>query len=342
MAKATTKPLAPDPRIPRFRDATQAMAAGRFDVDIPFGDDEVGLLGQALSELGRALERKFAELRALVEVTEKVNTGIILEEVLNHVYDAFRPLLPYDRIGFSLLELDGAVVRAVWARSESPSVCLPKGYSAKMEGSSLQTIIESGRPRILNDLAAYLREHPRSESTHKIVEEGMRSSLTCPLVAMGKPIGFMFFSSMSRDAYADMHVGLFQQLAGQLSMIVEKARLYEELLETRRQLEAANRLLGRLASLDGLTGLPNRRYFDEHIGAEWSRMKRERRPLSLIPLEEGEQRDQHIPVGHTGQVIRRRRRGMKGGIHPIAIRVVEGDRNKPQARHGLHHSNRPN
>ena len=52
-----------------------------------------------------------------------------------------------------------------WARTDSDHVHLKVGYAAALEGSSLQSIIESRRPRILNDLVAYLREHPQSEST---------------------------------------------------------------------------------------------------------------------------------------------------------------------------------
>jgi diguanylate cyclase (GGDEF)-like protein/PAS domain S-box-containing protein len=51
------------------------------------------------------------------------------------------------------------------------------------------------------------------------------------------------------------------------------------------QLEAANAELVHLASTDGLTGLNNRRRFDEAIGPEWRRAAREKRPLSLLILD---------------------------------------------------------
>jgi diguanylate cyclase (GGDEF)-like protein/PAS domain S-box-containing protein len=47
-------------------------------------------------------------------------------------------------------------------------------------------------------------------------------------------------------------------------------------------LHAANEKLERLATLDGLTQISNRRRFDEYLQQEWQRLVREQRPLSLI------------------------------------------------------------
>ena len=221
-----------DPRITKYRDVAQAMKKGKFRFEVPVeGDDEIAQLGHALIDLGRSLESKFDEVGKLLKITEEVNAGLMLEEVLNHVYDSFRPIIPYDRIGFAMLEEESKTVRALWTRSESPTIKLGAGYQAPLEGSSLQKIIQNRRPRILNDLKDYLERHPNSDSTQKIVEEGMQSSLTCPLIANGKPIGYMFFSSMQPNTYKDVHIDLFLQIAGQLSVIVEKGRLYQQLVK---------------------------------------------------------------------------------------------------------------
>lgn len=184
------------------------------------------------------------QLREIWRVTEKINAGRTLDEVLDQVFEEFSDLLPYDRIGLALLEEEGRLVVARWARSKAGEVKLTKGYSAPLEGSSLAALIESGEPRILNDLEAYLEEHPESDSTRRIVEEGLRSSLTCPLSSMGRPVGFLFFSSMRRKAYDGAHLAVFQLLAGQLAAAVEKARLYDDLLAVD---EMKSRFLGMLA-----------------------------------------------------------------------------------------------
>jgi diguanylate cyclase (GGDEF)-like protein len=61
---------------------------------------------------------------------------------------------------------------------------------------------------------------------------------------------------------------------------VEDANL--ELNEIRRQLEENNRKLERLSTLDTLTGLANRRRFDEALQVEWRRAARDAGSLSLI------------------------------------------------------------
>lgn len=183
-------------------------------------------------------------LKALLCVTEKINSGISLEEVLDHAFHVLHAVIPYDRIGFSILEKDDSVLRAFWARSNSPNILLGKNYSAPMAGSSLQSILETKTPRILNDLPSYLARHPQSESTKLIVEEGMRSSLTCPLIAMAKPIGFIFFSSFQKDCYKDAHVEIFLQIAGNLSMIAEKSLVMARLRELN---DFKNKFLGMAA-----------------------------------------------------------------------------------------------
>jgi diguanylate cyclase (GGDEF)-like protein len=279
-----------DDRITAYRRAAEAMTNGQFRPPLPplregSAADEIDRLGQALARLGQELERRVAQTTALIRLGEKVNAGLIRDEVLDQVFDSFASILPYDRIGCSMLEDEGRTVRAVWARSLAGDLRLGKGYSAPLAGSSLAGILESGRPRIINDLEEYLREHPRSESTRLVLSEGVRSSLTCPLVALGKRVGFVFFSSNRPHTYSEHHVELLGLIAGQLSLVVEKGRLYAELLQAKADLETTNRTLSRVATLDGLTGVPNRRTMDQMLENAWRRAMRHRTPLSLILID---------------------------------------------------------
>ncbi len=234
-----------DPRIRKYVEIAQAMKQGRFNVSISReGTDEVAELGVALEDLARSLEKHFEEIKTLTKITTHINSGMLLDDVLNSVFDSFRPIIPYDRIGCALIEEKGKIVRAYWARSDVGDMEITKGFSSPLEGSSLQNIIETGQPRIINNLETYLIDHPNSESTQKIVKEGMRSSLTCPLNAMGKAIGFLFFSSIEAGTYEKAHQDIFIQIANQLSIIVEKSRYLQQLLDLN---ELKNKFLGMAA-----------------------------------------------------------------------------------------------
>ena len=54
------------------------------------------------------------------------------------------------------------------------------------------------------------------------------------------------------------------------------------LLVLTSKLDAANRELTRLSGVDGLTGVANRRQFDEALLREWRRCLRAQQPLSLL------------------------------------------------------------
>jgi signal transduction histidine kinase len=234
-----------DPRILKYVKVAHAMKEGAFNVSLSKeGTDEVAELGAALEDLAHSLEKRFEEMRTLTDISTRINSGMMLDDVLNSVFESFRPIIPYDRIGCALIEANGKIVRAYWGRSDAPDMEITKGYSSSLEGSSLQTIMQSGQSRIINNLEKYLGEHPQSESTQKIVKEGMRSSLTCPLNALGKPVGFLFFSSMKTDTYKKIHQDIFIQIANQLSTIVEKSRYLQQLLELN---EIKNRFLGMAA-----------------------------------------------------------------------------------------------
>ena len=67
-----------------------------------------------------------------------------------------------------------------------------------------------------------------------------------------------------------------------LSMLIS---LMYDVTALRHRMLAANAVLLDLAHRDGLTGLPNRRQFDQTILAEWRRAVRERQPISLMMID---------------------------------------------------------
>jgi signal transduction histidine kinase len=111
---------------------------------------------------------------------------------------------------------------------------LSPGYTEDLHNSSLAAVLETGTPRIIGDLVQYASEHPQSRSTERLLREGVRSSLTCPLVVEGRVLGFMFRNALEPNAYTRRHVELQMSISERLSQAVEKAWRIEQLEEVNR------------------------------------------------------------------------------------------------------------
>jgi len=231
-------------RIEEYIRTAERIQSGDFSGEAPITPpDRLSQLGVALNTLSSKLDKSYQELHQLDLLTVQIESGFLLDDVLERIFIDFRLLIPYNRMGVSLVEDDGSTVRAIWARTDLGPMEIQKGYSAPLKGSSLEQIMNTGEPRILNDLEQYLEQNPGSESTTRILQEGIRSSLTCPLKISGVPVGFLFFSSAEPDTYANVHAGVFRRIANRISAIVEKARLVSELAQREAELERVNEAL---------------------------------------------------------------------------------------------------
>ena len=70
-----------------------------------------------------------------------------------------------------------------------------------------------------------------------------------------------------------------------LRQMIERDKLQGELRHAKTALEANNAALQLLALSDGLTGLANRRHFDQRLEAEFKRAMRDQTPLGLIMFD---------------------------------------------------------
>jgi len=87
-----------------------------------------------------------------------------------------------------------------------------------------------------------------------------------PLIYQDKVLGVLVLGSTT--AYVDDEVNFFDYLADQISIALDNARMHQRIQE--------------LSITDGLTGLYNRRFLNSRLEQEWSRVKRQNMPLSIL------------------------------------------------------------
>lgn len=226
----------PDTSVPSLIELVESLSRDAHEAD----DFDLLLL-----KLARDLHRRYLEIHRLDQITENINAGLVLDEVLENVYDNFREIIPYDRIGFTLLDEESHTMVARWSRSDLPERHLLDDYSTPLAGTELIDVLRHHEPLIINDIAAD-PDPTGSRPTELFLREGMRSMMSCPLIANGVPIGFIFFSYSEPNIYDQRHVEVFQKLASRLSIIVEKGRLVTEIVEHEAAIEAQNEELQKL------------------------------------------------------------------------------------------------
>jgi signal transduction histidine kinase/CRP-like cAMP-binding protein len=182
------------------------------------------------SGLRETYEQCSPEERLILDtVIGKIMAAESLEDVMTFLFDSIRRVSPCNRMSLAFIEEDGNRVVNYWTRADYEPVLLEKGLVADLAGSSLEAVLRSGKPRVIGDLSQYATDRQESATTALILQEGIRSSMTCPLVTEGRPIGFLFRSSRTPNAYDEHQVQLHMAIADRLSQAVEKAYRIEQL-----------------------------------------------------------------------------------------------------------------
>lgn len=149
-----------------------------------------------------------------------------------------------------------------------------------IEESRPQFYTEQGREFVRTALS---KETPESIELRDIMESGtfdsqflqslsLRSGLIVPLVMRDRILGALFLQDIAFDRdWSIDDISLIGSLADNLSVAIENAELH---LEREKQ-----------AVTDGLTGVNNRRSFNEALLKEFERARRYEQPLSLVIVD---------------------------------------------------------
>ncbi|GEB70742.1 diguanylate cyclase [Pseudoalteromonas carrageenovora] len=99
-------------------------------------------------------------------------------------------------------------------------------------------------------------------------------------ITQSVPIIFISANRSHDDEAKGLELGAMDYITKPFSPSIVRVRVRNQLL-----IKQKNDLLEMLASIDGLTEIPNRRYLDENLSREWRRSKRSGTPLSVLLMD---------------------------------------------------------
>ncbi|MEG4112348.1 MULTISPECIES: diguanylate cyclase domain-containing protein [unclassified Microcoleus] len=256
---------------------------------------------QDITEYKRAEEalRQQNERELLMAtITQHIRQSLDLGEVLSTTVTEVRQFLQADRVMIVRFNpctgslCAGPATGAVTVESVAPN-CPP------MLGETLENFcfdqfyLEAYQHRAIRPIADVLAAELPQYQIDLLAQFAVRAYLVVPLVQGDDLWGLLMAHQCSPRQWMQLEVELLSSLATQLAIAIKQAELYQ-------QLQAANLKLERLASLDELTQLANRRRFDQYLEMEWRRQVREQTPLSLILCDIDSFKSYNDTYGHPG------------------------------------------
>jgi PAS domain S-box-containing protein len=200
-----------------------------------------------------AVQRSAQTLEALHEIERAVLSGKSPEEIGQAALRRIRRLVPCQRGSVVLFNLERRQARFLAAESDAdlgpqPGTALPLGDFSPSD------ILSQGPVRYLEDIGSLPGLPPLVEQLRK---EGIRSIITAPLVAEGKLVGELNLSSVFPRAFQLEHQGIIHEIATQLAVGLQNARLLEaekKARETADILRAASLALTQSLQLEAVLG----------------------------------------------------------------------------------------
>jgi GAF domain-containing protein len=209
----------------------------------PFSAREKDMLSAVAAQVAMAVERSWlldrlqeqlARANSLRKVATHVASNLELDSVLDSIVDQASGLLAAE---FSAIFLVDRGSHSSGGGPETREV--PLSHSLDLaEGplaSAVQQAIEMGSPAVAQRRSV---DAP-AEQGGEVKGESYRSALAVPLLSAGEVLGALAVCYVDNRRFDSSDIGLAEDFASQAALAIRNARLYEEAMGTRLQLESA-------------------------------------------------------------------------------------------------------
>lgn len=238
-----------------------------------YTSDERSLLETVTGEVAVSMEKEYLreQLARRGEELSVINrSSAIMASSLDiqRIFDSFiKELRKIADIDWASINLIAGSDLCLLALSSKIGSAWKAGETMPIHGTGTEWV--SGHKKIVVEPDLSLESRFGTAEAH--IKQGVRSIAYLPLIAEGRAIGSLIVASSKPNAYDRRKIAVLEEVTAQIIMPIENSQLYAEVVAKVR--------------IDELTGLYNRRAFDEVIANEISRHTRYGGVFSLIYLD---------------------------------------------------------
>jgi GAF domain-containing protein len=218
-----------------------------------------------LETANNKVKARAAQFEALAQVSQDISSIRDLSDLLPRIATVISEKFGFYHVGVFLLDDVGEYAMLSATNSTGGRRMLERKHRLRVgEQGIVGKVTQTGIPRVAMDVGedAVYFDNPDLPDTH--------SEMALPLLISGQIIGALDVQSMVTEAFTNEDIQMLSLLAGQVSLAIENARLFEEtrralaeseassrksIRDAWKKLPADQRLLGYRYSLTGITSL---------------------------------------------------------------------------------------
>ncbi|MCG8435512.1 MAG: diguanylate cyclase [Gammaproteobacteria bacterium] len=276
--------------------------------ELPFLNTVAELIAGAIVGVKRVKELR--QHAILMEMMSQVSRQALEAKELN---DLLKRIVHYIAINFpvaiaSILLLDETGEKfIVEAYSGSLDLKMPEGDEWPISVGVCGRCVRTGKAQLISDV--------RRDPDYVPGNDSVKSEFIIPICYRAKILGVLNLESTEIGTFSSYVQMVFRNLADQIAGAIHLSSANQQLGATNQQLQQANLQLQELSFIDGLTGIANRRRFDEILEAEWYRALRTQKPISILLIDADRFRELNDTHGHQygDDCLRKIARELKSG-----------------------------
>ncbi|HAS17174.1 MAG TPA: hypothetical protein DCR39_04615 [Nitrospiraceae bacterium] len=233
----------------------------------------------------------------VLEALQAIGSQIDSTDLFNAIVEKAADVAEAEQGSIMLLEEETKVLEIKATRGLNLAIL---NYIRINPGEGISGIVyEKGVPLVVSNIESDDRISRQNRIRYKT-----KSFISLPLKIKDRCIGVLNLSDKANGEYfSDLDLKVLETIALYSAVAIERRAYYQSSLSLRK-----------ISITDPVTGLLNRRYFEERIAEEMERSKRHKRPFSLIILDLDNFKEFNDTYGHLagdealkdiGHVIRR-------------------------------------
>ena len=205
-----------------FRSIDESVGSQAWSAELEALEREGEHLERALQVVRQSFQRLVKEHALISEVGRVISSSLDIEEVYERFAEEVQKLLPFDRIGISIVDQEnGTFINQYVVGVQTKG--RERGDVVPLEGTTTNEAVRSRSGVIIQgDLEDMRAKYPN------LVSGGLRSFIVVPLMYQNKVVGVLSLRSREYNAYSEEHLALLMRVATQITPAVVNAELFAD------------------------------------------------------------------------------------------------------------------